>query len=342
MSGAASVSFDSHGHQALATWLRDQGVALDSLAGPRKLSGGAIQENWALDAVVNGQPMPIVVRMDAPSGVSESWGRAEEFALLRTAFSAGVTVPEPLWLGPADVLGRPFFVMRRVEGSASGHRLVRDPQVLAHAESLVQQVGVEMAKLHTVMPLNTELDFLRLPRRTPAQDAIEAWRCQLDAERRSMPLLEWGMRWLERHEPEPLPPVLVHRDFRTGNIMVHEGVLTAILDWEFAAWADPREDLGWFCARCWRFGQVQAGREAGGIGSRRALLTGYHARSPLRLAEADLHYWEVFAHVRWAMIAFQQGLRHESGREPSLELALTAHIIPELEHEILRMTLEHP
>ena len=47
------------------------------------------------------------------------------------------------------------------------------------------------------------------------------------------------------------------------------------------------------------------------------------------------------AHVRWAIIAIQQGERHVSGQEPSLELALTAHIVPELELEILRMTLNH-
>ena len=39
-----------------------------------------------------------------------------------------------------------------------------------------------------------------------------------------------------------------------------------ILDWEFAAWSDPDEDLGWFCLGCWRFGAYA--QEAGGIGRR--------------------------------------------------------------------------
>ena len=39
----------------------------------------------------------------------------EEFALLRAAFAARVTVPEPLFLcEDAAVTGAPFFVMRRV------------------------------------------------------------------------------------------------------------------------------------------------------------------------------------------------------------------------------------
>ena len=57
---------------------------------------------------------------------------------------------------------------------------------------------------------------------------------------------------------EPLPPVLCHGDFRTGNYLVEEGRFVALLDWEFAGWGDPDEDLGWFCSRCWRFGARRA------------------------------------------------------------------------------------
>jgi hypothetical protein len=44
------------------------------------------------------------------------------------------------------------------------------------------------------------------------------------------------------------------------------------------------------------------------------------------------------AHIRWAVIAADQAQRHLSGEDRSLELALTGHIVPELEWEILRMT----
>ena len=51
-----------------------------------------------------------------------------------------------------------------------------------------------------------------------------------------------------------------------------------------------------------------------------------------------MRYWEVMAHVRWAIIALQQSHRHISGAEPSLELALIGHRVPELDLEILRLT----
>jgi hypothetical protein len=56
---------------------------------------------------------------------------------------------------------------------------------------------------------------------------------------------------------------------------------------------------------------------------------------------AQLKYWQVMAHVRWAIIALQQRERHRSGAESSLELALTGHLISDLELEILALTGDH-
>jgi aminoglycoside phosphotransferase (APT) family kinase protein len=127
----------------------------------------------------------------------------------------------------------------------------------------------------------------------------------------------------------------VHQDFRTGNYLVDERGLIAILDWEFCTWGDPMVDIGWFCARCWRFGATD--QEAGGIASREPFYRGYEAAAGRTVDPHAVHYWEVMAHVRWAVIALQQAARHLSGAEPSLELALTGRILPELELEILNL-----
>ena len=41
------------------------------------------------------------------------------------------------------------------------------------------------------------------------------------------------------------PPVLVHADFKPGNILLDGDRITALLDWELAHLGDPLEDLGW-------------------------------------------------------------------------------------------------
>ena len=306
-----------------------------------RLSGGAIQQNWRLQVQIEGGPRAgshaLVLRTDAPSSVAVSLGRPQEFALLRAAHAAGVTVPEPLWLcEDRAVIGRPFFLMRCVAGTAAGHVLVKDSAWRGDRSRLAGQLGAELARIHTIRPPRDDLSFLPNGADAPALQAIQRFRAHLDALSTPQPAIEWGLRWLERHAPPRGETVLCHGDFRTGNYMVDEQGLTGILDWEFAAWGEPLQDIGWFCARCWRFGAVE--REAGGIGPREAFYRGYEEASGRALDRDAVPYWELMAHVNWAVIALQQAERHASGVEPSLLLALTGHIVPELELEILAMT----
>ena len=66
---------------------------------------------------------------------------------------------------------------------------------------------------------------------------------------------------------------------------------------------------------------------------------GYERASGRQVDPEAVAYWEIMAHLRWAVIALQQGARTLSGGEESLELALTGRLYPpELELEILRRT----
>jgi aminoglycoside phosphotransferase (APT) family kinase protein len=326
---------------ALARFIADAAEARQArILHCQPLTGGAIQENWALEVELSDGPMAgthaLVLRTDAPSGVAVSRSRAEEFALIRAAHEAGVAAPEPLWLGmDPEVLGKPFFLMRKVEGVAAGHRLVKDPGFPIDRKRLVERLGTELAKIHALKPPQPGLDFLGAPRAHPARDRIAEYRGHLDALGLARPVLEYGLAWAERRAPKPAMVTLTHQDYRTGNYLVNEQGLGAILDWEFAAWGDPEADIGWFCARCWRFGAVE--REAGGMGARADFISAYERASGRRVDPGRVRFWEVMAHIRWAVIALQQAERHLSGREPSLELALTGRIPAELELEVLRL-----
>ncbi|MBT3306350.1 MAG: phosphotransferase family protein, partial [Alphaproteobacteria bacterium] len=275
----------------------------------------------------------LVLRRDAPSMVATSHNRAEEFALLKQAHRAGVTVPLPCLLeaDPA-IMGGPFFIMHRVAGTAAGHKLVKRPP----DDTLAAQLGTQLARIHAIPP-DDSLSFMAVPDAAPALAAVTAYRQYLDDLGQSRPALEWGLRWLELNAPEKGDIVLCHRDYRTGNYMVDDdGNLTGILDWEFAGWGEAEEDIGWFCAKCWRFGAND--REAGGIANRDAFYRAYEEESGHTIDRVRVDYWETMAHVRWAVIACQQAARHVSGEQPSLELALTQHLVPELEMEVLRRT----
>ncbi|MEX0923911.1 MAG: phosphotransferase family protein [Rhodovibrionaceae bacterium] len=330
--------------QAVAAWLAKQsGAARAEVREMKPLSGGAIQENWALDVTFEGGDLAgeraLVLRTDAPSGVAVSLSRAEEFALLRAAEAAGVTVPKPHFLcRDAAVLGKDFVVMDRLEGVALGPKVVKDAALGGDRAALVERLGRELARIHSILPPRGDLEFLDLPK-DPAQAAVAGLRGHLDALGEPHPALEWGLAWCAAHPPAGREITLVHQDFRTGNLMLDEKGLTGVLDWEFAAWGDPMADLGWFCARCWRFGRPDL--EAGGLGAREDFYRGYERECGGKVDPEAVAYWEVMAHIRWAVIALQQGARHYSGEQVSLELALTGRIAPELELELLRMTPPH-
>lgn len=307
----------------------------------RPLKGGAIQENWLVTAEIGGKPEELVLRTDAPSSLAVSHGRAAEFALLRAAHGAGVTVPEPLWLcrDPA-VLGQDFYLMRRIAGVAQGHRVVKDKSLGGDRAKLAERLGAELAHIHALKPGAPGLAFLAAPAPDPALAAIATYRGYLDRWERGYPVLEWGLRRLERMVPEAGEIVLTHQDFRTGNYMIDTAGLTGILDWEFAAWGDPMTDIAWFCARCWRFGAESL--EAGGIAPRTDFYRGYEQASGRRIDAPRVRFWEAMAHIRWAVIALQQAHRHISAGEASLELALTGRLLPELELMLIDLLAPGP
>lgn len=325
------------GNAALESWLRGPLKAGEvTVERAEKLSGGAIQESWGLDVRADGTMRPLVLRRDAEGTIEASRSRKEEHELVSAAFAAGVAVPRPVaFCEDESVAGRPFAVVERVQGVGYGPKIVREVKLGGDRAALGRELGRQLARIHAIAPDPVLAAVLGPRPADPARAGVALMRERLDALGADRPGLEWALRWAERHTPAPGDVVLTHQDFRTGNILVDEAGLTAILDWEFAAWSDPMADLGWFCAECWRFSRPDL--EAGGLCDRAHFYEGYAEGSGRSIDPARVRWWEVMAHVRWAVIALQQGRRRASGAE-ALNLALTARIADPVELAALRMT----
>jgi len=340
MAGTASPRSEQR-RAAVARFLAFASAARTvEITGLSPLGGGALQENWGLDARFSGGTLDgeqrLVLRASAATGVAASLTRVQEFAVQKAAFAAGVTVPEPLFASedPA-VWGKPFFIMRRVNGIAAPDRITGDPTLDPALPAIGERLGRELARVHTIRPPWPDLAFLAPYADSGPIQQIARFRAYLERHSTPRPVVEWGMRWLETHIPPPARPVLCHHDFRTGNYLLDGTLLTAILDWEFAGWGDPHEDIGWFCCKSWRFARLD--REAGGIADRTPFYRGYQSESGVSIDPQRVRFWEILASVRWAIIALQQSDRHMFGGERGLDLALTGRRATECELEILML-----
>jgi hypothetical protein len=145
-------------------------------------------------------------------------------------------------------------------------------------------------------------------------------------------VFELALDWLGAHPPPEREPVLVHGDFRLGNLIVGPDGLRAVLDWELTHLGNPAEDLGWLCVKAWRFG---AAPPAAGLGSREELLAAYRAAGGADISPGELRWWEVLGTLRWGVICLTQAWAHLSGAHRSVELAAIGRRVCEQEWDLL-------
>jgi len=292
----------------------------------QRLSGGASRVTSAFELEVPGARRPLILQMDRGDGTTQGGKVRMERALLQAARAAGVPVPALVAMGAHDDLGADWLVVERLPGEAIPRKILRDAEWAGARQVLTAQCGRALAAIHTIDPETIQ----GLPSADPLGDPLSF----LDALREARPALELGVRWLERHRPIAGPRVTVHGDFRLGNFLVGPDGLRGVLDWELAHAGDPAEDIGWLCAPAWRFG---GSGEVGGFGSLDELLGSYAAAGGDAVDPDRVHWWQVHATVKWAVICSLQASAHLSGATRSVELAAIGRRVCESEWDLFAL-----
>lgn len=308
---------------ALARMLADElGGEIADLA---RLSAGASRETWAF--ACDGDPL--ILQRNRTGGMSAP---IDEPALLRHAHAGGVTVPEIVRSSSTGEhpIGPSFTISRRVEGESIARKILRDDEFAVARERFVGDCARELAAIHALdtAPVASFLSVL--------DDPVAAQRDTFDVLGDPHPVFELAFRWLEGNRPPMGEPAVVHGDFRMGNFLVGPDGVTAVLDWELAHLGDPAEDLGWLCARAWRFGGAGA---VGGLGTREALVEAYAAAGGRAVSLDTLRWWEVFATLRWGVITMFMGAEYRSGTSASMEQAAIGRRVVENEYDVLLLLL---
>ncbi|TGM02175.1 phosphotransferase family protein [Leptospira jelokensis] len=309
------------------------------------LSGGACQDNYALDLVSNSTKKSVVLRTDKGGSLLSSLSKRDEYKVAELVFKAGVKTPTPVYLEEeASVIGSPFFLMEKIAGKATGRYITKDKELdLYRKTKMVSDLASNLAKLHTVTPesvndedLKQKLKLVTIQNYIPI--AIADLRKSLDELPEAHPAIELCLNWMESNTPNIDKIVLVHGDYRTGNFMMNPDGLQGILDFEFAHWGDRHEDIAWLCMRDWRFGRLN--KEVGGFGDRNDFYKEYEATSGIQVDPFKVTFWEIMGNIRWAIGSAQQAERHLSGKDKGIELASIGRRTAEMEWEAMRLIEE--
>jgi aminoglycoside phosphotransferase (APT) family kinase protein len=255
-------------------------------------------------------------------------GLAYEASLLRCAAQSGVPVPAVIaFLEEPEVL-----VTEWLEGETLGGRIARRPEFAAARTAFAQQCGTALARLH-----NTAIDGIDLPTATPA-DFIDDTHRRYQLTGVVRPMLDGVARRLIDTAPVQVDLVLVHGDFRNGNLMVDpENGLVGVLDWELARRGDPMQDLGYLMLNSWRFGVHD--KEVGGCGIRDELFDAYEAEAGIEVDRGRVDWWQAAGSYWWGVTCLVQAARFDSAHPQTTEFAAIGPRVSEAEVDCANLLL---
>ena len=269
-----------------------------SIAALARIPGGASRETYRFDATADGALHRLILRREPIAGLIDTDSETE----FRAYESAHGVVPVPRAIAlEADgaELGRPFFIMERIEDGEVASAFARAP-FGDHGHALAEDFFGALGRLAAFDPAGTPLAG-HLP--APAPDAawrvaLDYWEGVIDADAAApLPVVRAAIRRLRAHPPPPAQRIaIVHGDYRSGNVM-HDGHgrMLAMFDWEMAHLGDPVEDLGWALDPIWDHFVPGA---VCGMTTRAHALATWEQASGMQVDARALRWWSLFNSVK--------------------------------------------
>jgi len=203
------------------------------------------REAWRVDIDTgNGATKPYFLRIDRESAAGKPYSRnLKREAGLIHYLCANTSIPTQkieAWNDEFCVAIQSFE-----PGRADLHNAARAEQhdVMMHFMDI-------MAEMHRIDVSGLELEQFELPP-TPEEHSLMELRAVEDPRLAKLPmdsstmLGAFGKRWLVNHVPHTVErTVLLQGDTGPGNFMFENHRVTAVVDWEWAHYGDPMEDVG--------------------------------------------------------------------------------------------------
>ncbi len=206
-----------------------------------------------------------------------------------------------------EVNEAPFYLMQFVEGEVLHDAETTQPVSVAQRQQISEHVIDVLAALHNTEPEAVGLGELGRKEAYLARQ-LKRWNKQWVATKtHEIPEMEATEQLLHERMPEQVGATIVHGDYRLGNLMVKDGRVAAVLDWELCTLGDPLADVGYLLNN-WlspdEEGAEKTPTGAGDFWSREQLVERYAERTGRDVSQVN--YYRAFSH--WRLAAITQGV----------------------------------
>ncbi|MFD6280047.1 phosphotransferase family protein, partial [Streptomyces sp. NPDC060209] len=221
---------------------------------------------------------------------------------------AGSPVPVP-GVVAVDGAQPAWFAMDFAAGEAI-EPVLDDPEVpTGTARARMLEIASVLRRLHDT---DVRTPGLEAPEPLDAAGELARWsRTMLAVPDELRPGGQELMERLADEVPDDLPPVLLHGDFRLGNVLCVGEDPVAVVDWEIWSVGDPRIDLGWFLLFADHRNFPQLGRAVPGLPTEAELLDAYLGGRPVLPA---MDWFRALGRMKMAAIMGHNLRRHRQGK----------------------------
>jgi aminoglycoside phosphotransferase (APT) family kinase protein len=228
----------------LRCWLEAE---LDGpITSARRSFGGGSRETWFVEIGRPEDSRRIVVRHQGEGGAfgGTAFSLAREAVVYRALKDTGPPIADLIATAPDGET----LVLERLPGTAR----IDDEDGPEAGRVLAGFFGA-LGALHRLDPSDLDLPGFTSPTSAEAHalDDLDRWRRIASANGlMSEPMIVYGFGWLQRMAPGAVSrTALVQGDTGPGNFLHEAGVVTGLVDWEFAHLGDPMDDVAWIDMR---------------------------------------------------------------------------------------------
>ncbi len=250
---------------------------------------------------------------------------------LRRSKKTAAPTPKVYWYEEdPSILGGPFLVMEKVEGevpnpwSRAGKQFYGE----AAARGKFPRSFVEaLASLHNLDWRAAGLGFIGVPElgRNFALKEIGKWETLIEMSiSKPEPVLTELLAWLKANAPETRRLAFVHGAYRSGNLIIRDDAIAAIIDWELQVIGDPMYDVAYVLSDLNREGSPLLSC----VVEREFFIDYYQQLTGLKIDLEICRYYEILYMMRSTAFWLSASGLFAEGRNKDLRLARTTYSVP--------------